>query len=26
MPGSKRSSLPDGGADPDDVEASAILT
>jgi hypothetical protein len=26
MPGSKRLSLPDGSADPDDVEASAILT
>jgi hypothetical protein len=24
--GSKRQSLPDGGADPDDVEAPAILT
>jgi hypothetical protein len=26
MPGSKRLSLPDGGADPDGVEATAILT
>jgi len=26
MPGSKRLSLPDDGADPDDVEATAILT
>jgi hypothetical protein len=26
MPGSKRLSLPDDGADPDDVEAPAILT
>jgi len=26
MPGSKRLSVPDGSADPDDVEASAILT